>query len=288
MHEHDDPNLSTPPRPWRRAPYGMGQSPEPADTGPPPSPHGGPTDEDARGADEGPVDEGPVDDGGPYVPMDPRRYSPPMPPGDDGDDGDDGAWYGPDTSRIDWRAVAPVAGVLAAAVGLAIWAAWPDAPTQAQASPTPTPVKTLRYVDEAKPTPLDSGTPFFVTPRPTYTNLLGKTPTASPDPFGALTPAPTPGSTHKPREQAGEGDGRLSVEPDRPAAEQQQEKPRTTKTTKPRSKGDSDRSGATSTGRGKSSSGRELVDKKCDELFPPHKPEFAIRNQACHQMYGSG
>ncbi|MFD1538746.1 hypothetical protein [Nonomuraea guangzhouensis] len=31
-----------------------------------------------------------------------------------------------------------------------------------------------------------------------------------------------------------------------------------------------------------------VIDKKCDQLFPPNKPQFAIRNVACHQMYGSG
>jgi hypothetical protein len=30
------------------------------------------------------------------------------------------------------------------------------------------------------------------------------------------------------------------------------------------------------------------MDKKCDELFPPNKLEFAVRNAACRQMYGSG
>jgi hypothetical protein len=29
-----------------------------------------------------------------------------------------------------------------------------------------------------------------------------------------------------------------------------------------------------------------LIGTKCDELFPPSRPEFRIRNQACHQIYG--
>ncbi|NUW47002.1 hypothetical protein [Nonomuraea rhodomycinica] len=281
MHgEHDDPAPSAPAnRPWRRAPYGMTPPPEPADANPAASAE----------ADEWPVEEGPSEEEA-YVPMDPRRYSPPTPPDDDEGGG---VWYGPDPSRIDWRAVAPIAGVLAAAVLVGIVAAWPDALPEAEASPAATPVATLRYVetDEARPTPSESRTPFFVTPTPTYTNLLGKTPTASPDPAGALTPAPTPSRTRKPREQVEGDDGRLSVELDRPATEPETKprtkkttKPRTKKTTKPRSGGDSDQSGGTSTG--KSSSGGTLMHRKCDELFPPGKPEFAARNSACHQLYG--
>ncbi|GAA3225082.1 hypothetical protein [Nonomuraea helvata] len=287
MHgEHDDPTLSaSADRPWRRAPYGMGQPPEPADAGPPPSPGTGPSNEESHD-DAGRS----VDDSGPAAPLYPRRYSTPTPPDNDEEDG--AVWYGPDTSRVDWRAVAPAAGILATAVGLAVWAAWPDAPTEAQASPTPAPVATLRYVEtrETTPTPLDSRTPYFATPTPTTTSLLDKTPSASPAPTTALPP--TPHSTRKPRERAGEsevrkGDRRMSVEPDPPAAEQQQEKPRPKRTTKPRSGGDSDRPGG-STGTGTISSGGTIMDKKCDQLFPPNKPEFAIRNAACHQMYGSG
>ncbi|SDI46758.1 hypothetical protein SAMN05421505_1555 [Sinosporangium album] len=30
-----------------------------------------------------------------------------------------------------------------------------------------------------------------------------------------------------------------------------------------------------------------LIDRRCDELFPPHRPEFAARNAACHHLYGT-
>ncbi|MER6947236.1 hypothetical protein ABT294_24690 [Nonomuraea sp. NPDC000554] len=29
-----------------------------------------------------------------------------------------------------------------------------------------------------------------------------------------------------------------------------------------------------------------LIPSKCDELFPPSRAEFRVRNQACHQLYG--
>lgn len=29
-----------------------------------------------------------------------------------------------------------------------------------------------------------------------------------------------------------------------------------------------------------------LLSAKCDELFPPSRVEFRIRNQACHLLYG--
>lgn len=277
MHgEHDDPTpLAPADRPWRRAPYGMGPPPEPDDAATASSAY-------AEPADEGPGEETTDLYGEQYAPRDPRPYAAPQPPGDEYEDG---AWYGPDTSRIDVGAVAPVAGVLAAVVVVAIWAAWPADPPSAQADPPPTPTATLHYVENGDARP--SGTPFFVTPTPTYTNLVGRTPTASPDPGGALIPVPSPttGSKRKQRAQDG-GDSRLSVEPARPSAEPDQEEPRTTKTTAPPSGGhDSDRGSGTSEG---GSSSGNLIGRRCDELFPPSSPEFAMRNASCHQMYGSG
>ncbi len=32
--------------------------------------------------------------------------------------------------------------------------------------------------------------------------------------------------------------------------------------------------------------GSSLLGMKCDELFPPHKPEFQMRNAACHRLLG--
>jgi hypothetical protein len=29
-----------------------------------------------------------------------------------------------------------------------------------------------------------------------------------------------------------------------------------------------------------------LIAGKCDELFPPSRPAFRLRNQVCHQIYG--
>ncbi|MFI6541455.1 hypothetical protein ACIBHY_54010 [Nonomuraea sp. NPDC050547] len=276
MHgEHDDPE--TPAKaPRGRQPYGPPAEPDSSlgsacDEGEPVErfvwDHASPPTTQPPDLD----DEG---QGATFGPHTTRSYAMPAPPDEPDDDQDGGrAWYGPEL-RVDWALIARVGGGAVVCVALALWAAWPS--------------------DEA-----ESAHPLHTpTPRAAYTELPGEGPaftSLSPADLPTATPAvadrdaPRTPSRKRGKQRERHGGGRqLSVEPQRPAVERAPARPPRSQTSKPRRGGGSDRSGRTSAGGGTSSNGASFMDRKCDDMFPPHKPDFAVRNRMCRQMYGSG
>ncbi|WP_157255085.1 hypothetical protein [Nonomuraea typhae] len=185
-------------------------------------------------------------------------------------------YYGEPETR-DWRPYAVVGGAVALILGVAA-ASIPWGGSEQAAIATPTPTLTYESVREDP----DDG---HASPAPIFTPF---SPTASPSPSTSptLTPSRTRDSGRGEGRQDAEDDGRLAVDPDRPASTRDDDqggqrdsggsgtenKPKPKKTT-------------TGTG-GNGGTSTSLVGQKCDELFPPSKPEFALRNRACHQMYG--